>query len=369
MNNYIKGGFFSAILLPAFLFIPSIPVFGQVPADTLRVQIHAVSGMQYDLVRFAVKPGSWVKLVLANTDDMEHNLVIGRKGSREKIVAAALSLGKDGPAAAYIPKVEEVLHSIPVLKPGEADSIVFRVPRSAGVYPYVCTFPGHGNIMYGAMHVSNGVMPRLLADLNIPEHRRKGEENDTKERPSGHPFTLVPPYHYRVLMPDAGPAAIAVCLPHDLAYCWDAGACRLRYAWTGEFLDLTDYWTIKGELHAKILGTVFYRDQSAFPLRLGHFDSIPSVKFKGYRLIRGYPEFHYLINGYEVFELITPVGKGEGLIRQIRIRDADRPVWFIHGSRDGVVYRSDKGHWVENQLRLDPKEAAQFTITMMKSGQ
>lgn len=370
MNNYFKGGYFSAVLLPAFLIIRFIPLSGQVPADTLRIQIHAVSGMQYDLVRFAVKPGSWVKLVLANTDDMEHNLVIGRKGSREKIVAAALALGKDGPAAAYIPIVEEVLHSIQVLKPGEADSMVFRAPRSTGVYPYVCTFPGHGNIMYGAMHVTNGVMPRLAADLHVPEHRRKSEEyHHLKQRPSGHPYTLVPPYHYRVLMPDAGPAAIAVCLSKDLAYCWDAGACRLRYAWEGEFLDLTDYWTIKGELHAKILGTVFYRDQSPFPLRLGHPDSIPAVKFKGYRLIRGYPEFNYLLNGTEIYEWITPVEKGVGLVRQFRIREAGRPVWFVHGSGDGVVYQSDKGQWAENQLKLDPKEAAQFTLTMIKTGQ
>ncbi len=369
MKRYFNECFYPVVFLLTALSIHTNRVYSQGAMDTLRIQIKAVSGMQYDLVRFAVKPGSWIKLILSNTDDMEHNLVIGRKDTREKIVAAALALGKDGPGAGYVPKMEEVLGSIPILKPGEVDSVVFRVPRSTGVYPYVCTFPGHGNIMYGAMHVTNGVMPRISADHDVPEHRRKEEEGDPKQRPSGHPFTLVPPYHYRVLMPDAGPAAIAVCLPHDLSYCWDAGACRLRYAWTGEFLDLTDYWTIKGELHAKILGTVFYRDQSTFPLRMGHPDSIPIVKFKGYRLLRGYPEFNYLINGTEVFEFITPADKGEGLIRQIRIRNADRPVWFIHGSNDGVIYRSDKGRWVENQLNLDPKEAAQFTITMIKTGQ
>ena len=48
-------------------------------------------------------------------------------------------------------------------------------------------------------------------------------------------------------MPGAGPAAIAVSLPNDLSYCWDAGSCRLRYAWQGEFLDPDGYFNKKAE--------------------------------------------------------------------------------------------------------------------------
>ena len=146
MKRSFNGCFYPAIFLVTALFILTNRIYSQGAVDTLHIQIKAVSGMQYDLVRFAVKPGGWIKLVLSNTDDMEHNLVIGRKDSREKIVAAALALGKDGPAAGYVPKMEEVLRSIPVLKPGEVDSVIFRVPRYTGVYPYVCSFSGHANI-------------------------------------------------------------------------------------------------------------------------------------------------------------------------------------------------------------------------------
>lgn len=367
------------MVLPITLFLCTLLNKGhsQSKTDTVRISIKAIPGMQYDLVRFTVKPGTYLKLVLTNADEMEHNLVIGKKESRQKIVEAATALGPQGPALSYIPRIDDVLGSIPVIKGGQTDSVIIRVPRNTGVYPYVCTFPGHGNIMYGAMHVTNGVMPELMADLDIPAHRRKSGNKDqdlntSGHHSSGHPYPLNPPYIYRVLMPDAGPAAIAVCLTGDLAYCWDAGSCRLRYAWTGEFLDLTDYWTIKGELHAKVLGSIFYRDKTTFPFRMNIKEIhsvLPAVKFNGYRLINGYPEFNYRIDKAEVLELITPSKDGKGILRQFRITGLDHPIWFVHDKVDGALYQSDKGAWTGNQLKLEPNETALFTITMTKSGQ
>ena len=37
------------------------------------------------------------------------------------------------------------------------------------------------------------------------------------------------PFVQRIFMPNSGPASIAVALPGDLNYCWDASQCRLRY--------------------------------------------------------------------------------------------------------------------------------------------
>jgi len=384
MKLHILSNHCRAEILALSLFINCffVKLSGQTKADTSRISIKAIPGMQYDLVRFTAKPGSYIRMVLINADDMEHNLVIGKKNTRQIIVEAALALGKDGPSLGYIPIMDAVLGSIPTLKVGQADSIIIRVPRSTGVYPYVCTFPGHGGIMYGAMHVTNGVMPEITADIDIPAHRRKSESTarilrSSDHRPSGHPFELVPPYYYRVLMPDAGPAAIAVCLPNKVSYCWDAGACRLRYAWKGEFLDLTDYWTIKGELYAKVLGSVFYRDKMEFPFRLlsnqtnNGINAIaqPTVKFKGYRLINGYLEFNYRMDNVEVFESIVSTKDGNSLVRQFRMKGVDQPLWFVHAAEDGVNYQADKGVWEKNLLKLEPNEAAAFSITMTKSAQ
>lgn len=360
---------------PLILFLalmPTIQLSGQAPEDTvITISLKAIAGLQYDLVRFSVKPGANVKVILTNSDDMEHNLVFTKPGTRLEIVDAAQALGPDGPASNYIPASSNILWFIPVLPPGQSDSLLFKAPRKTGVYPYVCTFPGHGIIMYGAMHVTNGVMPQIVEDPNVPPGRRKddltGNSDQGKPRSSGHPYELVPPFLYRVLLPDAGPAAIAVSLPNKLSYCWDAGACRLRYAWSGDFLDLTDYWAIKGELFGKILGTVFYRDKTEYPLRIREPANIPAVDFKGYSLVEQYPEFHYSIDGMEVFELIHPKEDGSGLLRTFRIPGAGQTIWFVTDPHDGAIYESTAGQWEDGRLRISPDEAKAFTITMTRT--
>ncbi len=366
----MKSGLYRICTTVCSLYLLSssrIQLAAQTKPDTIRIAIKAIAGMQYDLVRFSIKPGSYINLILTNADEMEHNLVFGKKDSRQKIVDAALALGKDGPSIGYIPKVPEVLASIRVLNSNETDSILFRAPRATGVYPYVCSFPGHGGIMYGAMHVTQGLMPELNADIFIPPHRRKTESISHKIRPAEHPYSLIPPYLYRVLMPDAGPAAIAVCLPNKINYCWDAGSCRLRYIWTGAFLDLSDYWTIKGELNAKILGSIIYKGKTQIQSEMPK--GISKVRFKGYKLIDGYPEFNYFLDKMEILEHITSQVDDPGIIRQFKISNIHRPVRFIYEDYEGIIFKSDKGIWEGNQLYLQPNEATHFTITMQKKNQ
>lgn len=347
----------------------ALRISGQ-PADTVRISINAIAGLQYDQVRFAVKPGAIVKIVLTNRDEMNHNLVFTRPEKRIEVVEAAIAMGNQGPSRHYVPQSPEVLAFVPLLEPGKKDSLVFKVPGKTGIYPYVCTFPGHGFAMYGAMYVTYGNLPPIGDDPNIPISRRKDMAENTghdHNTPSGHPYQPAPPFLYRVLMPDAGPAAIAVSLPQQLSYCWDAGVCRLRYAWKGAFVEMNDYWKIKGEPHARILGTVFYRDLTAFPLRIGTPDHIPTVKFKGYQLIRQYPEFHYLLDGMDVYELIQPKADGSGLVRTFRFPAASMPIWFVYGLEDGVTYESSVGKWAGEKLILSPAEAKKFVITMTQA--
>src|SRR5690606_9234557 len=163
-------------------------------------------------------------------------------------------------------------------------------PTEEGVYPYVCTYPGHGTIMFGAMYVNAaGKMPELAEDPNIPESRRDDQvdatagHHDHETSMALHPYTPVPPYHYRVFIDGASPAAIAVALPNDLSYCWDAGTSTLRFAWSGGFLDNSDLWKGKGNAEAKVVGDVFFRSNPGFPIRIGGQDPVRIV-YKGFRL-------------------------------------------------------------------------------------
>lgn len=349
-------------------------------AEPVVISINAVAGLQFDLVRFKVEPGAAVKLIFTNDDDMSHNLVITRPGAREEVVNAALNLGDKGPARQFIPDSPKILWSVPVLSPGESKVVTFNAPAAEGVYPYVCTYPGHGLIMYGAMYVTHGEMPPIGQDQYIDASRRTASATGAgmpghdhhpaatgiELTQSGHPYQPVAPYMYRVFIEGAGPAAIAVRLPHMLSYCWDAGSCRLRYAWGGAFLDLTDFWKGHQDAQAKVMGEVFYRDQSAFPLRIGVFDKIPIPKFKGYRLVNRYPEFHYELDGVEIFEMLLPKADGTGLVRKFRIPKSAQPIWFTFEPGDGVTYTTSQGRAIGKSLKLLPAQAKEFSVIMTK---
>src|SRR5262249_26498497 len=63
------------------------------------------------------------------------------------------------------------------------------------------------------------------------------------------------PVIFRTFLPDAGTRAIAVGYPDGLSLAFDATRCRLSYAWTGNFLDLSPVWTERGGNPAQPLGT------------------------------------------------------------------------------------------------------------------
>ena len=339
----------------------------------LTISLKAIAGLQFDRVRFRVKPGALVRITLENADDMAHNLVITKPGARQEIVNAALQLGERGPAVHYIPQSSAILWTIPVVVPEETGSVAFTAPAEPGVYPYVCTFPGHGFVMYGAMYVTEGALPALKDDPAIPENRRKDDSPTTTSHANHaperfHPYEPAPPFLYRIFMPDASPAAIAVSLPHAVSYCWDAGTCRLRYAWQGGFLDQSKLWPGKGDTEAKLIGTVFFRDKTGYPLQTNPSPKPPAVDFKGYQLLDRYPEFHYSVDGVEVYELIRPQETGNGLIRRFKIPNASGPIRFLTAPDDGVRYQASAGKWADGCLELSPTEAREFTITMTKKG-
>lgn len=343
----------------------ALPVGANAPgsetgADPTLIQITAIPGLQYDRVRFKVEPGETVKVVLENADEMLHNLVFTRPGERMTVVEAA---SEAGPEAEYVPDIREVLEATPLLETGETATLTFEAPVEYGVYPFVCTYPGHGVVMYGAMYVTSGEMPDITEDPNIPPQRREA----TAEAPSsGHPYELELPEIYRTFMPESSPASIAVGLPGGTSYCFDAGVSYLRYAWQGGFVDNTEHWDGNGNAFTELVGEIFYRNQSGFPLRLGQADAVPGVEFQGYRLMDdGTPEFHYTIDGVAVRELIRAHPNGIGLVREFEVGELDEPLWFVAGAEEGTVQvEASSGAWSGGQLRLSPAEAREFTITM-----
>lgn len=329
-----------------------------------EIRIQALEGLRFDPVRFETRPGEAVRLVLENADvsGMQHNLLITQPDEREAVVQAALALGTRGPALEYVPESDLVLHATELLAQGEGATIEFIAPARPGVYPYVCTFPGHGFVMYGAMYV--GVeMPPLEADVNVPESARRAEAAPDRVR-----APVERPALFRYPMPDAGPVSIAVALPGEQNYAWDAGAVRLRYLWRGDFVDLSE--SLHGQsgdtmqLPAEVLGEIWYRAGDEVPLRFGDPERVPAAEFEGYRMVDGLPEFRYRLDGVEVRELIQATPDGVGVVRRFRIGPVAGPVFYVSAPGDGATETASAGKWSGRVLRLAPAEASSFSITL-----
>ena len=47
----------------------------------------------------------------------------------------------------YVPNDKGVIAMSPILQSGNSYVIYFRAPRKLGTYPFLCTFPGHWQVM------------------------------------------------------------------------------------------------------------------------------------------------------------------------------------------------------------------------------
>lgn len=111
--------------------------------------------MSYDKEMIAVAAGKPVEFVFQNDDLMPHNLVITQPGALEEVGMLAESTAQDPGALArhYIPPSDKLLLTSQLLHAGQTQKLSFTAPSEPGVYPYVCTYPGHWRRMYGALYV------------------------------------------------------------------------------------------------------------------------------------------------------------------------------------------------------------------------
>ena len=111
--------------------------------------------MIYDKEQVAIHTGKTVEFRFSNTDSMPHNFVITTPGAMQEIGEMAEATGRDPDAMArhYVPKSNKVLLSSTLLQTNQVEALIFEAPQKPGIYPYVCTYPGHWRRMYGALYV------------------------------------------------------------------------------------------------------------------------------------------------------------------------------------------------------------------------
>jgi cytochrome c551/c552 len=198
----------------------------------------------------------------------------------------------------------------------------------------------------------------------IYEHVMKVAEGvKEKKQDPGDPYKASATYTarpqvQRIFMPNAGPAAIALALDATNSLCWDAGECRLRYAWTGGFIDGFPYWRGNGSGLASLVGTVKYTEAQS------PFGAGKDVKFLGYTMKDKLPTFRYQIGAQTVMERFTPLKEGTGFQRTFAVTPTPAaPLTLEFNAQDGVTITCDQGTMKGTKLTLASADAATFTLT------
>lgn len=112
-----------------------------------------IEQMRFDVVRFDVYRGQPVELLVDNPDFMPHNLVLTEPGKADEVYQLALEMGGGGFVLGFVPDSPQIIFASRLLRHQESELITFTAPQEPGEYPFVCTFPGHGELMRGIMVV------------------------------------------------------------------------------------------------------------------------------------------------------------------------------------------------------------------------
>src|SRR5690606_35214559 len=69
----------------------------------------------------------------------------------------------------------------------------------------------------------------------------------------------------RTFLPGLSPRGMGVRFSEGVRLAYDAQNCRLAYAWSGDFLDMTGAWANRGGRPAAPLGPIFWNAPQGFP--------------------------------------------------------------------------------------------------------
>jgi putative heme-binding domain-containing protein len=143
-----------SLTLPADQARTARRTLGELGVRVLRVGTKPEQ-MLFDQDRLVVQAGKRVEILFENIDLMPHNFAILEPGSLDEIGAMAEAAVTDPQAAArdYVPQSKKILLASKLAQPRTSQKLGFDAPKEPGIYPYVCTYPGHSRRMYGALYV------------------------------------------------------------------------------------------------------------------------------------------------------------------------------------------------------------------------
>ena len=122
------------------------------PSGDAGLEINVPSdALEFDKSTLSTEAGSEVVVVFKNGSSvLEHNWVLVNAGAKDEVATAGIAAG---PHNNYIPPGDDrIIANSALLGPGATEEIRFTAP-AAGIYQFVCTFPGHNFQMFGDFQV------------------------------------------------------------------------------------------------------------------------------------------------------------------------------------------------------------------------
>lgn len=123
--------------------------------ESRAIRIEAAPGLSFAPAELRARAGERLRLTFANPDSMPHNWVLADLGKAEVVAVAAGKLAEspDAYARHYAPEIPDILCHSRVLLPGGETTLWFQAPARPGRYTYLCTIPGHAQVMRGELVV------------------------------------------------------------------------------------------------------------------------------------------------------------------------------------------------------------------------
>lgn len=170
----------------------------------------------------------------------------------------------------------------------------------------------------------------------------------------------------RTFMPESHPGSFAITFPGGPGVCLDPVRGGINFAWDGDFVDLRPRWLTKQGAPARIFGETFYREGAWRPLRAGAPGRESDFQFRGYALTPAGPEFHWQIDGRDVFETLSASPDGAVLTRRFRVAAGAAPLWLRLEPQPAAAV-AVRGLERDGDLASFPSPAAgEFTIEIRR---
>ncbi len=169
--------------------------------------------------------------------------------------------------------------------------------------------------------------------IEIAEH---GPERAAALRPPGAPLGPPPPAPdtsgshpqvYRTLMPESGPASLAIGLGREVWLCFDPQRGGVNYAWSGG-LDLSPTVAQKINQPAAVEGRLYFGDAAAHPWRVGNREEASPLRFRGYRFHEDGVTLRYQVGALAIEERLTAFPEGDGFTRRFEFAGPATPLWL-----------------------------------------